>query len=168
MRLRSMIAKPGSRRRREEGSTLMLVPAGFLVLMLLAALSVDSAVAYLGQRQLDDALTAAVNDAATAGLSNRGFYQQGSVTLDPAMTVVEVCRSLAAQGDGGLHDLHLAVGVSGPEVTVRATARVDGVFGGIVAGLSTRQVSAQVTAEAQERAGTVKPPPPLLVPATCK
>jgi hypothetical protein len=145
----------------------MLVPAGFLVLMLLAALSVDSAVAYLGQRQLDDALTAAANDAATAGLSNTGFYQQGAVILDPATTVVEVCRSLAAQGDGGLHDLRLAVGVAGAEVTVRATARVDGVFGGIVAGLASRQVSAQVTAHAEEAAGHPTTRPPLLVPATC-
>jgi hypothetical protein len=145
----------------------MLVPAGFLVLMLLAALSVDSAVAYLGQRQLDDALTAAANDAATAGLSDTGFYGHGAVTLDPATTVVAVCQSFAAQGDTGLHDVHLDVGVAGAEVTLRATARVDGVFGRLVPGFATREVSAEVTADAQQGPAPADGAPPALEAVSC-
>ena len=145
----------------------MLVPAGFLVLMLLAALSVDSAVAYLGQRQLNDAVTAAANDAATAGLSNSSFYQRGSVVLDPSATAVEVCRSMAAQGDGGLHDVRLSVGVSGAEVEVVATARVDAVFGRVAPGFATRQVSAEVTADAQQGPAGARVLPPASKPIGC-
>src|SRR4051794_17813956 len=52
----------------EQGSSLMLAPAGFLVLLLLASVSVDSAIAFLGRRQLENAVTAAANDAATVAI----------------------------------------------------------------------------------------------------
>jgi hypothetical protein len=145
----------------------MLAPAGLLVLMILAALSVDSAVAYLGQRQLDDAMTAAANDAATAGLSNASFYGHGRVALDPAATVVAVCRSMAAQGHTSLHDLHLEVGVSGAEVEVEGSARIDGVFGRLVPGFATRKVSARVTADAQQSPARVDGPAPTLQSVDC-
>jgi hypothetical protein len=152
---------------REAGSALMLVPAGFLVLMLLAALTVDSAAAYLGQRQLSDAIAAAANDAATAGLDNSAFYQHGAVTLDPATTVVAVCQSMAAQGDSGLHDVRLAVGVSGAEVEITATANVRAVFGAFVPGFASRPVAAEVTADAQQGPASVNVRAPVLEPITC-
>ncbi|MGH9095498.1 MAG: hypothetical protein ACRDXE_10090, partial [Acidimicrobiales bacterium] len=67
----------------DRGSALMLVPAGFLVLMLLGAMAVDSGATYLGQRQLADALAGAANDAAGAALSDRSFYVQGRIAVDP-------------------------------------------------------------------------------------
>jgi hypothetical protein len=129
---------------------MMLVPAGFLVLMVLGGIAVDSAVAYLGQRQLTDALAAAANDAATAGLDNGAYYDGGRVVLDPAAVGAAVCQSLAAQDDGGLHHLVVAVGVAGPVVEVRGRAEVDAVFGRGLPGVGTRTVSAEVRAEAEQ------------------
>ncbi len=58
-------------RRRERGSTLVLVPAAVLVLLILAALAIDSAVTFLGQRQLASVCFDAANDAATLAIDPR-------------------------------------------------------------------------------------------------
>ena len=137
--------------RAERGSALALVPAGFLVLVVLAAITVDSAVAYLGQRHLDDAITSAANDAAVAGLSDRSFYASGAVTLDAAATEGVVCRSLAALGSQGLRQLSIEVGVRGAEVEIVATARILAVFGRALPGGGARTVRAAVTANAETR-----------------
>jgi hypothetical protein len=154
-------------RRDERGSVLMLVPVGFLILVLLGAIAVDSAVAYLGQRQLADALSAAANDAATAGIGNTGFYRTGSVTLDPAATAAAVCRSIEAQDDGGLHDLQLSVGVTGAVVVVGGRAEVETVFGRLLPGFAEREVTAQASAAAEEAPGAAPTAAPPLVPVTC-
>lgn len=140
------------------GSVLALVPAGFLVLILLAALAVDSAVAYLGQQQLHDALSAAVNDAVTAGLDNAAFYRSGSLRLDPASVASTVCASVEAQADSGLHDVSLAVAISGSSVRLIGTATVDAVFGRAIPGFGRRTVSS--SARASLESGPVSGPIP--------
>lgn len=130
----------------EGGSALALVPAGFLVLVLLASLAVDSAVAYLGQQQLHDALSAAANDAVTAGLDNASFYRSGSLVLDPAAVAQTVCASVAAQHDPGLHHITLDVAIDGDSVRVTASAVVDAVFGKAIPGLARRSVSSSASA----------------------
>jgi hypothetical protein len=129
----------------------VLVPAGFLVLISLAALAVDSAAAYLGQQQLHDSLVAAANDAATAGLSNQSFYTQGSVSLDPVAAGRVVCVTVAAQADGDLHGLRLWMAVNGPAIRLQGRATVDAVFGRAIPGFGHRRVSADVRAVATER-----------------
>jgi hypothetical protein len=128
------------RRRGSSGSVLALVPAGFLVLILLSAIAVDSAVAYLGQRQLHDALSAAANDAVTAGLNNGSFYQQGRLGLEPSTVGAVVCQALAAQGDSGLHQIQLSMAVAGDTVRLEGTATVDAVFGRAIPGFGRRSV----------------------------
>lgn len=125
----------------ERGSVLMLVPAGFLVLMLLAAIAVDSAVAYQARNQLHDALAAAANDAAGGAVDSPAFYSGGSVRLDTATVASVVCRSVEAQGLGSLHGLQLRVAVSGDAVRVSGQATVEAVFGRFVPGFGTRPVS---------------------------
>ena len=49
-------------------ASLALVPAALLVLLVLAAIAVDSASEYLARRELAAAADAAANDAATFGL----------------------------------------------------------------------------------------------------
>lgn len=147
---------------------LALVPAGFLVLLLLGGIAVDSAVTVLGQRQLSDVTAAAANDAAGAALSDGAFYEGGLVAVDPSQAAEVACRDLAAQGDGDLHGVRLAVGVAGPVVAVEATATVDAVFGRAVPGFGTRQVQARSVAVAA--AGPLAPRPPLapvVVPISC-
>jgi hypothetical protein len=129
---------------------MVLVPAGVLVLLLLAAIAVDGAGSYLAQRQLTDARAAATNDAPTAGLDNRAYYTTGSLQLDPATSAAVVCQSLAAQGDADLHHLALDLGVAGPVITVRGTADVREIFGRLIPRFGVRQVTAEVRADAQQ------------------
>jgi Flp pilus assembly protein TadG len=130
----------------ERGSVLMLVPAGFLVLMLLAAIAVDSAVAYQARNQLHDALATAANDAVGGAVDSPSFYSNGSVLLDTATVASVVCRSVEAQGLGSLHGLQLAVAVSGDAIRVTGRATVDAVFGRFVPGFGTRPVSSTADA----------------------
>jgi hypothetical protein len=134
--------------RGESGSVLALVPAGFLVLMILGALAVDSATAYLGQQQLRDALSAAANDAVTAGLANGSFYGGGRVALDPSATARTVCVAVATQADRDLHNVRLWVAIDGASLRLLGTATVDAVFGRVVPGVGTRTVRASASAVA--------------------
>ena len=126
--------------RGQAGSVLALVPAGFLVLILLGALAVDSAVAYTGQQQLHDALSAAANDAVGAGVDNGAFYATGRLALDPAAVGRTVCAAMAAQEDRGLHGVRLAVAIDGVSVRVIGSASVDAVFGRAIPGFGRRTV----------------------------
>jgi hypothetical protein len=152
----------------ERGSVLALVPAGFLVLILLAALAVDSAVTYLGQQQLHDTLAAAATDSATAAVDSSSFYRTGTLVLDPAQVARTVCVSVRAQNESGLHNLRLWVAVDGNRVGLEGTATVNAVFGRIVPGLARRRVRAEVSAVATNapvRTQLTTPAP--FVPISC-
>jgi Flp pilus assembly protein TadG len=133
------------KRRGERGSVLVLVPAGFLVLMILGALTVDSAAAYLAQRQLRDALTAAANDAVTAGLSNRSFYGGGTLALNPSQAAAVVCTSISAQANQDLHDVRLWMATEGPTIRLEGAATIDVIFGRAIPGFGSRTVRAETT-----------------------
>lgn len=150
--------------RSDGGSVLALVPAGFLVLVLLGGLAVDSAVAYQRQHQLHDALTAAADDAVSAGVDNPSFYRGGRVTLDPSAVATVVCRSMAAQGLPALHDLRLAMAVTDDSVRVHGEATVDPVFGRAVPGFGDRRISS--TADATLSAGGIAGVPTGFGPVT--
>ena len=130
----------------ERGSVLMLVPAGFLVLMLLAAIAVDGAVSYQARNQLHEALSAAANDAVGAAVDSPSFYGHGDVRLNLVEVESVVCRSVEAQGLASFHGLQLSVAVSGDSVRVLGRATVDAVFGRFVPGLGRRPVSSTADA----------------------
>lgn len=125
---------------------LALVPAGFLVLILLAALAVDSAVAYLGQEQLHDSLSAAATDSVTAGIDNSSFYRSGILTLDPAAVARTLCLAMLAQDNSSLRDIRLWMAVAGDSVVVEGRATVDTVFGRAIPGLDDRTVRSSAEA----------------------
>ena len=140
--------------RSARGSVLILVPAGVLVVIIVAAIAVDMGVVYLGQRQLADAAVAAANDAAGAGLSDSAFYRQGAVSLDPQRVSVVVCAAMRAQTGEAVRHLTVEVAVSGPAVAVRARGLVDEVFGRTVPGLrAARPVRAEAQASAVSQNG---------------
>jgi Flp pilus assembly protein TadG len=143
---------PGARPvsdRSARGSALMLVPAGVLVLVILAAMAVDMGVVYLGQRQLADAVTAAANDAVNAGISDPGFYQQGTVRLDDTKVTDVVCAAMRAQTTTGVEHVALQVAVGPRTVAVAADGQVREVFGRAVPGLPhARRVHAEAAAAA--------------------
>jgi hypothetical protein len=147
----------------------MLVPAGFLILVTLAALAVDSAATYLAQQQLHDSLVAAANDAVTAGLSNQSFYSRGSVSIDPSTAGRVVCLTVAAQSDSNLHGLRLWMAVNGTAIRLRGAATVDAVFGRAIPGFGQRHVNADVQAVVTGRplASNLTMAPGPLLPLSC-
>lgn len=151
-----LLRRSGVRERASEtGSVLALVPAAFLVLVLLAALAVDSAVAYQAQGQMHDALTAAANDAVAAGLSNARFYSGQGVGLDPVAAAQVVCQSVDSQGASSLHGMQVSMAISGDSILVAGTATVDAVFGRALPGFGTRTVRS--SAEATLSSGSITP-----------
>lgn len=90
----------------------MLVPAGFLVVLILASIAVDMSIVQLRQRQAFDFAASAANDAATAAADS---VRQGSgprdVRIDPQ------AAQLLVNGELAISELAPQV-VRGPDVRV--------------------------------------------------
>lgn len=126
----------------ERGGVLLLFPAAVFIVVALAAVAVDSSIAFLGERELSNATAAAANDAAGVAVSDPAFYRSGRIELDPAAVErVAVNRVRTALDDGRHHDLAVvarAVPPSAPgcgwTVQVSARARVSYIFSSAVPG----------------------------------
>lgn len=81
----------------DRGSALMLVPAGVLVLIVLGAIAIDSAVVMLAQRDLQNRAAAIANDAATISLDDGVFYGDGEVRLSPERARTYASASFATR-----------------------------------------------------------------------
>jgi Flp pilus assembly protein TadG len=125
------------------GSVLLLFPAAVLVVMILAAITVDASVAFQAQREVADATAAAANDAAGESVGNQAFYRGGRVDVDRATAeAVAVERVRAALDPQRFRGLSVSVSVVGgdagggcpPLVRVRAAADVSFVFAAVIPG----------------------------------
>jgi Flp pilus assembly protein TadG len=131
-------------RRPERGSALLLFPAAILIMMALAAMAVDSSIAFLAQRELANAAAAAANDAASRAVSDASFYQQDRIELSAAtVEQVAVDRVFSLVDTSRHHNLSVDAEALGPTapgcawtVRVTATSRVDGLFGRAMPGRS--------------------------------
>lgn len=140
---------------------LLLFPAALLIMVALAAVTVDSAIAFMAQRQLANATAAAANDAATAALSDDAFYRYDSIELSPeAVEQVAVARVLALVDPSRHHGLAVTARAIPPAgagcawtVRVRATSEVDELFGKAVPG-SRGRVGVQAESTASPRQAT--------------
>jgi hypothetical protein len=114
----------------DRGSVLMLVPAAVLVLLVLGAICVDSAIVFLAQRDLANRAAAAANDIAGFAVSDASFYRaDGAVVLDEQRADAFVALSFPADRvPGGFDTWSADAEVAGDEVTVVAEARVRSVF----------------------------------------
>lgn len=147
---------------------LMLVPAAVLVLMVLAAIAVDAAVAFLAQRELGAAAAAAANDAATA-ISEERFYRAGP-GRSPALSIDElearrvVDAAVAARTGRGVHLTAVSVETDGRRVCVALVGRAPYVFAKAVPG-----VPHEATVRGRASATAVEGPPgtPVSSPALC-
>jgi len=113
--------------RGERGSSLVLMPAAVLVLIVLAAICVDLSAVQLGQRQLVVAAQAAANDAAAAGFDASSFYDGGGVRLDRVAARRAAAASLAANAPAS-RLVAVTIDATTAEVEVRVTATVRTVF----------------------------------------
>ncbi len=128
----------------ERGSTLLLFPAALLIMVALAAMTVDSAIAFLAQRQLVNATAAAANDAATEALSDRAFYVDNRIELSSyAVEALAVDRVFQLVDESRHHGLSVTAEAMPPAATgcawtvrVRASSRVDELFGKALPGSS--------------------------------
>lgn len=105
----------------------MLMPAAVLIVIALAAMTVDMAIVHLGEREAAAAADAAANDAVTWGLDEGALYEDGEYRLDAARVRESVDRSLAAHEiSGTLLSVSISAGVDSVSVTVEI--EVDYIF----------------------------------------
>lgn len=138
----------------ERGSALLLMPAAVLVVLVLAAIAVDTTVMFLGERELADLTASAANDAATAALRREPFYECGRLELDQhrAQQVAATVASARVSDAVSLTAVEVSADNTAdpPTVTVAAQASVRLVFsGGLPGGLRMRTVAARSTAVPQ-------------------
>ena len=128
----------------------------------LAAMTVDSAIAFLAQRQLVNATAAAANDAATEALSDSAFYEDDRIELTAAaVEAVAVDRVYALVDQSRHHGLSVtaeavAPAAAGCSWTVRvvASSHVDELFGKALPGSRGQaDVRAQSTASPRQGPG---------------
>jgi Flp pilus assembly protein TadG len=131
----------GDDARWQRGSVLLLFPAAVLIVVALAAVAVDSSIAFLGERELANATAAAANDAAGQAVSDRAFYQGGRIELDPAAVERVAVNRVRAALDGRHRDLAVEARAMPPSaagcgwtVRVSARARVSYIFSPAVPG----------------------------------
>ena len=124
------------------------------MVVILGALAVDSAVLFLGERELADLTAAAANDAATAALNAEAFYDCGRLQLEEPRAREVVQAVVGARSSDAVGVTAVSVAVSNdivrPEVTVAAQGTVQLVFTPAIPGAArTRVVDARSTAAAQ-------------------
>lgn len=138
---------------REHGNAMILMPVAILVLVLLAAITVDAAVLFLGQRRVAD-LAASVAQDAVAFVDEEGFYAGDLALEGPGGRPGQRADVLASQlpQDDALRSPSCEVDTShrddgSPLAEVRCTAHVRFVFAPAVPGAARlSEVRAQETA----------------------
>lgn len=120
----------------QQGTVLMLVPAGVLVLLVLGAICVDSAVVFLAQRDLANRTAAAANDIAGFAVSDAAFYERaGAVHLDEDRADAFVRLAFPAdRPPSGFEAWHADAATDGDRVVVAAEARVRAIFAKAIPG----------------------------------
>jgi Flp pilus assembly protein TadG len=131
---------------------MMLVPAAVLVLIVLGAIAVDSAVVFLAQRDLSNRTAGVANDIAGYAVSESSFYQGGgAVELDQSKAASYT--GLAFSDDrrpGGFERWSAAASTQGRTVVVVAEADVRLVFAPAIPGVrSMAHVTARSTVSAR-------------------
>lgn len=121
-----------------------MVPAGVLVLIILGAIAVDVAVAFLGQRELSGLASAVANDAATAALSDERFYRgagsavaragPGEIELDPVAAQRLAREAVDRRAPRGLTNVVVDTRTNGNQVCVTLRGDVAYVFAKAVPG----------------------------------
>jgi hypothetical protein len=140
-----------SKRRRadERGSVLMLVPAGVLIVFVLASIAVDMSLVHLRKRQAFDLASAAANDAATAG-ADQAALRSGSYVIEPGSARAVVDDVVGASELAPHLAAPPSVTVTAEGVSVEITLEADYIFAGVVPGAPDGTVvAASATAVAE-------------------
>lgn len=141
---------PGRRRRRhgEDGNTLLLVPVGVLVLLVLGAIAVDFAIVFMAEREVANLSAGIANDAAGA-LDDAAFFEQGEVVIDPARAEAIVADVIALRPQDTVEADCAPTAVAADEIEVTCQGRVPLIFApALPGGLGTFDVEATSRARA--------------------
>lgn len=138
---------------RERGSALLLVPAGVLIVALLASIAVDSTAAFLAQREAQAAASSLANDLVSLALDEPSLRRHGSYRLDSSRLrrLSPWSQRMAQERLSAVFEpgsVSVAVSPAGPaavRVSVEGSARrVIGLIGN-VNGRSSRPIAAGAT-----------------------
>jgi hypothetical protein len=117
----------------DRGSVLMLVPAGLLIVLVMASIAVDMALVQLRQRQAHDLAAGAANDAATAA-ADQAALRTGDVLVDGDRAQAVVAQIVAASELAPQVVGTPRVSVAGGRVEVEISLYADYIFAGVVPG----------------------------------
>jgi hypothetical protein len=130
----------------------MLMPAAVLIVIVLAAITIDLSLVHLARRELVAAAEAAANDAATSGFDEPAFRAGEGFRLDIARVRQSVHQSLVARDLADDLQEPPDVGIVHNRVRVHLILRVDYVFAAALPGVDhSATVSAVGTASPIER-----------------
>jgi hypothetical protein len=139
-------------RRGDRGSTLLLFPAGVLVVMLLSAIAVDMSQLHTAQVDLETAVQSAADDAASM-IDIDALRSTGQVSIDleaARRTVADDLATASLTGSPGVVSVEL--GPRPDTLVVVATRHVRRLFGSAIPGVArTVTVQTHVTAEIRVR-----------------
>lgn len=127
---------------RDRGSVMMLFPAAVMIVLLMGALVVDSAIVYLAQRHAHGLALDAANDAAGAGLDGTAF-RDGEIVVDADRVRAIAVDSIQAARADGVELLDVSVTADGV-VTVTVRYEVKRLFG-VAFGLADTSDTISVT-----------------------
>ncbi len=122
----------------DHGSVLILVPAGILVLLVLASIAIDSALVHFAQRDLAHRTAAAGNDIAGVAVDDVAFYDgEGTITLDQEQADAYIRAAFAPERLPKGYSSWLAIAETrGSSVVVSATAEVELIFAKAIPGVA--------------------------------
>ncbi len=133
----------------DRGSVLMLVPAGLLIVLVMASIAVDMSLVQLRQRQAHDLAAGAANDAATAA-ADLGSLRSGDYVVDQRAATGVAERVIAASELAGDVVGTPAVRVADGRVEVEISLYADYIFAGVIPGAAdgmTVTATASATAD---------------------
>ena len=135
--------------RRDRGSALMLMPAGLLIVLVLASIAVDMSVVHLRKRQAFELAAAAANDAVTAAVDQGRLRTTHDYVLDPERARAVVADVVAASEVAPELTGPPVVTVTAAGVRVELALEADYIFADIVPGAPDgTEVTASATAAA--------------------
>lgn len=133
----------------------MLMPAAVVIVLLLGAIAVDSAIVYLGQRQAYNVAFDAANDAAGAGFDVEVARTRGEIVYDPDRVRALAEQAVAAAGLDGLE--LVSTELDGAAVVVTVRRRIEHLFVQALGDPARDEVVIAARAEGQLRRGLPEP-----------
>ncbi len=113
-----------TRRFDDRGQAVLLLPAGFLIVLILGSLVLEAAALHLRQRQLDDLADSLANDAAAVGFDVDAFRETGEIEIDPerAARNLEISIELSNLPNARTEDLRV---INGPDARVEVDLSIE-------------------------------------------